>query len=103
MIRHLVLVRPGKDVAPGALDAAFAAIAALQEHIPGMLSFTALTNTSPETPVVHGFLAGFAVEFADVEARDRYLVDPAHQAAGKSLVALCEDGPAGLLVFDHTL
>ena len=103
MIRHLVLVRPRPDLASGEWDAALAAIEALRGHISGMLSFTPLSNVSPETPVVHGFVAGFAVDFADVAARDRYLADPAHRAAGERLVASCDGGPAGLLVFDHVI
>lgn len=103
MIRHLVLVRLRPDLPPGEWDAILAALAALRDHLPGILSFTALANVSPEEPVVHGFTRGFAIDFADAAARDRYLADPAHQAAGARLVAACDEGIAGLLVFDHTL
>jgi hypothetical protein len=47
-----------------------------------------------------GFNDGFIMDLADAAARDRYLVDPAHKAAGSRLVAALEGGRAGLLVFD---
>ena len=41
--------------------------------------------------------------FASATARDVYLDHPAHKAAGARLIAACENGLAGLLVFDHEL
>ena len=40
------------------------------------------------------------MDLADAAARDRYLVDPAHKAAGARLVAALEGGATGLVVFD---
>ena len=40
------------------------------------------------------------MDLADAAARDRYLVDPAHKAAGARLVAALEGGRDGLIVFD---
>ena len=47
-----------------------------------------------------GFNDGFIMDLADAAARDGYLVDPAHQAAGTRLVAALEGGTDGLIVFD---
>lgn len=103
MIRHLVLLRFRPVVTEADRAALMADLDALRAHLPGMLSFTALTNVSPEEPVVHGFRDGFAIDLADAAARDAYLADPAHRAAGARLVAACVGGAEGILVFDHVL
>lgn len=103
MIRHIVLLRFRAEVTPAERDALMAELDGLRERVPGMASFTTLGNVSPETPVAHGFLDGFAADFADAAARDAYLVDPAHRAIGARLVAACEGGTEGLIVFDHVL
>lgn len=103
MIRHIVVVRLRRDLPEGERDAVMATLDALRAVVPGMLSFTPIANVSPEEPVTHGFLDGFVVDFADAAARDVYLDHPAHKAAGARLVSACENGLAGLLVFDHEL
>jgi len=103
MIRHLVLLRFRPEVTAGEKAALMAELDALRGHLPGMLSFAPLANVSPEHPVVHGFLDGFVIDLADVDARDAYLADPAHQAAGAKLTAACDGGRAGIVVFDHAL
>ena len=40
------------------------------------------------------------MDLANQAARDRYLTDPAHQAAGSKLVAALQGGRDGLIVFD---
>jgi hypothetical protein len=40
------------------------------------------------------------MDLTDEAARDRYLADPAHRAAGAKLLGALEGGVAGLLVFD---
>jgi len=64
-----------------------------------MLSFKSGANVSPEG-LARGFTHAFTVDFADVAARDAYLVHPAHQAAGARLVAAAQGGIDGLLVID---
>lgn len=103
MIRHMVLLRFRPEVTAADKAALMAELDALRGHLPGMLAFTPLANTSPEHPVVHGFLDGFVIDLADAAARDVYLADPAHQAVGAKLVAACAGGTAGLVVFDHAL
>lgn len=103
MIRHIVLLRFRADVTASERAELLAGIDALRAHLPGMGDFKRLRNISPEAPVVHGFHDGLSIDFADAEARDAYLADAAHLALGTQLVAACEGGLAGLLVFDHVL
>ncbi|MCS6758783.1 MAG: Dabb family protein [Candidatus Devosia euplotis] len=59
-------------------------------------------NVSTEG-MAKGFDDGFIMDLADEAARDRYLADPAHKAAGSRLVAALEGGRDGLMVFDLKL
>jgi hypothetical protein len=96
MIRHAVLCRfrPDADVA-----AVFAAITDLQHKIPGIMAVTCGRDTSPEG-LQKGFTHGFTVDFVDAAARDNYLPHPAHQVAGKMVVAALDGGLDGLAVVD---
>jgi hypothetical protein len=97
-IRHIVLVKFRPDVPAAERQGIYDQLAALRNHLAiGPMSFGA--NASPEG-LHQGFTDGFTMDFADAAARDAYLVDPAHQAAGARLVAALEGGTAGLLVFD---
>ena len=80
------------------IPAIYAELAALADHLAiDAMSFG--PNVSPEG-LHQGFADGFTMNFPDVAARDAYLADAAHQAAGARLVAALEGGLAGLLVFD---
>jgi len=99
-MRHIVLVRVPADVPPQAVTEAFDALAALQGTMPGLLSFHSGPNTSPEGKD-EGFNYGFVMDFVDAAARDAYLVDPRHAAAGTGLRAI--RAPQGVLVFDFEM
>jgi hypothetical protein len=99
-MRHIVLVRVRPDVSPQAVAEAFDALGALQGTMPGLLSFHAGPNTSPEGKD-EGFNYGFVMDFADAATRDAYLVDPRHAAAAAGLRAI--RAPEGVLVFDLEL
>ena len=99
MIRHLVLTRFRSDVAVGEIAAVFNDLANLRGHMPKMLAFHAGANVSPEG-LGRGYSHAIAIDFTDSAARDAYLVDPAHKAAGARLVAACEGGVEGVLVVD---
>jgi hypothetical protein len=97
-IRHIVLVKFRAEVPAAERQGIYDQLAALRGH----LSITAMSfgaNVSPEG-LHQGFTDGFTMDFPDAAARDAYLADPAHQAAGSRLVAAVEGGVAGLLVFD---
>ena len=100
MIRHIVLLRFKPGVTAEAKSAHYAELDALKGHLHGVLGSHFGPNVSPEAPVIHGFKDGFWFDFPDEAARDAYLADPAHRAAGAKLVADTEGGIDGLVVFD---
>jgi hypothetical protein len=97
--RHFVLVRVRPDVPPAEVERAFDALARLQGQIPGLVSFGAGANTSPEGRD-QGYTHGFVMDFADAAARDAYLPDPRHREAATGLRAIRDPGEGGILVFD---
>ncbi|MGA2042357.1 MAG: Dabb family protein [Roseiarcus sp.] len=99
MIRHIVLVKFRSGLPAGEIAAVFAALDDLRAATPGMSRFDAGADVSPEG-LARGFTHAFTVDFANVAARDAYLVHPAHQAAGARLVGAAEGGIDGLLVID---
>ncbi len=99
MIRHLVLVKFPADARAQTIEEIFRELDNLRSVVPGMLSFKGGANVSPEG-LSRGFTHAFVVDFADIAARDAYLVHPAHQAAGGRLVAATQGGIEGLVVID---
>ena len=99
MIRHCVFVKFRAEITPGQRAEIYAGLNALVGQIEGLVSADFGPNISPEGQS-KGFNDGFIMDLADDAARDRYLVDPAHKAAGAKLVAALEGGVAGLMVFD---
>ena len=99
MIRHCVFVKFRADVTADEKAEIYAGLNALVGQIDGLLTADFGPNTSPEGQN-KGFDDGFVMDLADAAARDRYLADPAHKAAGAKLVAALEGGVAGLVVFD---
>lgn len=102
MIRHCVFVKFRADVPADERKAIYGDLAALVGQIDGLLSADFGPNVSPEG-LGRGFDDGFIMDLADEAARDRYLVHPAHQAAGSRLVAALDGGVDGLVVFDLKL
>ena len=99
MIRHIVLINFRDDVSEAHKQEIYADLRALVGKIDGLTGAQFGPNVSPEG-LSKGFRDGFVMELRDAEARDRYLADPRHQAAGKKLVAACEGGLEGVLPFD---
>ena len=99
MIRHCVFVKFRADVSAAERAEIYAGLNALVGQIDGLLRADFGPNSSPEG-MAKGFADGFIMDLVDEAARDRYLVDPAHKAAGGRLVAALEGGRDGLLVFD---
>lgn len=102
MIRHVVLVRFREGLAPGEIAAIFDALAALRRQLPGMTTFAAGPNVSPEG-LARGHTHAFTIDFVDAAARDAYLALPDHEAAGARLVKAAEGGLSGLTVLDIEL
>ncbi len=99
MIRHCVFVKFRADVPADERASIYAGLAQLVGQIEGLLSADFGANISPEG-MAKGFNDGFIMDLADAAARDRYLADSAHKAAGSRLVGALEGGREGLLVFD---
>ena len=68
--------------------------------IPGLESFECGKYSSPEG-INRGYTWCFTMLFADVSARDGYLVHPLHIAAAANVVAVCDGGINGVLAFDY--
>src|SRR5687768_11782272 len=90
---HLVLLK-FKPAGAGQVDRLFAALDGLRK-IPGMLSFKAGRNNSPEG-LSQGFTHGFVMTFKDAAARDVYLAHPDHEKVKAEFLPLVEN----VLVFD---
>jgi hypothetical protein len=102
MIRHCVFIRFQTTVADVERQSILSDIAALQRLVPGYLTFTDGANVSPEG-LGKGYNSGFIIDFADVAARDAYLVHPAHEKAGGRIVAATEGGIDGVFVYDFEI
>ena len=97
MIQHIVLLKLRPDHDADELQQVMAGLAALD--LPGFEGFSHgpnrdFENKTPEYPY------GFIGSFADAGALATYAADPAHQALGARLVALCTGGAEGILVAD---
>lgn len=99
MIRHIVLIRFRDDVSEDHKREIYGDLRALVGQIDGLTAATFGANVSPEG-LSKGYRDGFTMDLRDAAARDRYLADPRHQAAGAKLVAACEGGLDGVLPFD---
>jgi hypothetical protein len=99
MIRHCVFVRFRPEISADERAEIYAGLNALVGQIDGLLTANFGANVSPEG-LAQGFNDGFIMDLANQAARDRYLTDPAHQAAGSKLVAALQGGRDGLIVFD---
>ena len=99
MIRHCVFVKFRPEISADERAEIYAGLNALVGQIDGLLTAHFGANVSPEG-LAKGFNDGFIMDLANEAARDRYLTDPAHQAAGSKLVAALQGGRDGLIVFD---
>ncbi|MBP2547730.1 hypothetical protein J2858_000623 [Neorhizobium galegae] len=99
MILHCVFLRLKSALGTADKQSIFDAVLALKDIIPGIVSIKVGPNVSPEG-LSGGFQDGFAVTFETADARDAYLIHPDHKAVGERIVAACDGGLAGLLVFD---
>lgn len=99
MIRHCVFFKFRADVPATEREGIYAQLTALVGTIDGLISAAFGPNVSPEG-LAQGFDDGFIMDWRDAAACNRYLTDPAHQAAGGRLLAALEGGTDGLIVFD---
>ncbi|MDY0093828.1 MAG: Dabb family protein [Candidatus Vecturithrix sp.] len=102
MIRHIVLMKCQAKASPKDIEAMFAALAALQEHIPGILAFEGGANNNPEG-LARGYTHGFTMDFADEQARDAYLPHPEHKKAQEFMRKVLDHSPDNVLVMDFPM
>ncbi|WP_246478713.1 Dabb family protein [Kaustia mangrovi] len=102
MIRHIVLVEFKPGLPEAEIRATLDGLAALQDVVPGIAGFHSGPNVSPEG-LGRGYSHVFVVDFESPQARDAYLDNPDHRAAGARLVANAQGGIDGILVFDVAL
>jgi hypothetical protein len=99
-VKHLVLVKVRQGVSESEIAEAFDALGALVGQVPGLLSFSAGRNHSPEA-AGQTYTHAFVMEFADVASRDAYLPDPRHQTAAQGLRSIREPQDA-ITIVDFT-
>jgi hypothetical protein len=80
MIQHNAFFAWKPTITPAIEQAAFAALRALKQQIPGIVSLTIGHQNSPEG-LGKGFQVGLSVVFTDAAARDGYLRHAAHTKA----------------------
>lgn len=101
MIVHYSFFAWRSDLSQATLAALRADFAALAEVIPEIGDFRWVVNNSTEG-LDRGFGEGIRVEFADADARQRYLEHPAHVSfAADRVIPALRDGLNSVLVFDY--
>jgi hypothetical protein len=86
-VRHVVVFRYKPGASPEKIQQVTAALTALKDKIPGILSMEHGVNNSPEK-LNQGFTDVFQVTFTNAAARDAYLPHPEHKAFGTLLGSL---------------
>ncbi len=98
MILHAVFFKMKSDAETQAINELNAAIARLQDVIPGIVSYHWGPSCSPEG-FGKGFDAGFVMTFVNAAARDAYLPHPEHKSIQPLVRALVDDA----FVYDFDL
>ena len=84
IVRHVVVFKYKPEATEAQIQQVTAAFRALQDKIPGILSFEQGVNNSPEGKNL-SFTHVYLLTFADVQARNIYLPHPEHQLFGELL------------------
>jgi Stress responsive A/B Barrel Domain len=99
MIEHCVFCAIPATVSKADLADVMNRLGSLKEVVQGMVSFRSGPNRDYENKSGN-YTYGFVCTFRDRQAHLAYESHPVHQAAGRDLVALCEGGYDGIIVFD---
>ncbi|WP_299551910.1 Dabb family protein [uncultured Tateyamaria sp.] len=99
MIRHCVFLSLSPKADTAELDKIMLDLEDLVRRLDGCSGFRAGPNRDYEgkTP---DYPYGFTLDAENAKALAAYAVDPEHQALGGRLVALCEGGADGIIVYD---
>jgi hypothetical protein len=99
MLQHCVFCDIRDDADPAAVGDVMRRLGDLVPVVDGMIAFQHGSNRDYEAKSAR-YSMGFICTFRDRAAHLTYETHPAHQAAGRDLVALCSGGVAGIMVFD---
>ena len=99
MLLHCVFCALRPDADPEELRTVMGDLAALRSEVEGMLEFRHGPNRDYEGKSAR-FGHGFVIAFRDRDAHLAYDRHPRHRDAGARLVALCEGGYDGIMVYD---
>jgi hypothetical protein len=99
MIRHCVFLNLIASYDADELRSTFDELNKLCLRLEGASDFRAGPNRDFEGKS-QGFDHGFTIDFTDKPALQTYAEHPEHVALGARLVAQCENGAAGIVVFD---
>lgn len=102
MIRHVVLFKFKRSVTEQKIEEIFHALAALKSKVSGMVAFNSGIYSSPEG-LNQGFTHGFTMDFADKNARDKYLPHPEHEKVKAKIIDALEGGANGVIAFDFEI
>lgn len=83
-VRHIVVFKYKQGATEAQIQQVNEAFKALQDKIPGIVSFEYGTNNSPENKN-QGFTHIYQLTFEDAAARDAYLPHPEHKKFGELL------------------
>jgi hypothetical protein len=86
-VRHIVIFKYKDGASINQIQQVTGAFRALQQQIPGIVSFEQGVNNSPEGKNL-GFTQVFTLTFENIQARDAYLPHPMHQHFGELLTRL---------------
>ena len=96
-VRHLILCRFRPDASGEQIQVFIDHFRALSHKIPGILSFEAGANNSPEE-LNRGMTHACLLTFENSQARDAYLPHPEHRKFVAANIPLVEE----ILVFDYS-
>jgi hypothetical protein len=102
MLRHIVLMKCKPAIPQAEIDKVFAALAALQTKISGILAFAGGANNSPEG-LAQGYTHGFTIDFADEQARAVYWPHPEHRKVVAQMQSILVESLDRVLVLDFEM
>lgn len=99
MFEHLVSFKFKQPLSAQKEQELLAALMALKEQIPGIVSLSAGMNMTEEVDNIHGYSLGLRVTFQDREALRQYGPHPVHQQFVQMLDGLLDN----VVVIDYPI
>lgn len=100
MIRHNVFFKVKSGVTKETIDQAFRLMFDLREKLPGFLRIAGGECRFHENKGAVDRLYGFSIDFADEEAYELFLKDPAAHPAKNAIINMTVNGYEGIYGFD---